>query len=345
VAVDGVNFSVAQGETVALLGPSGCGKTTILRLIAGFEIPDEGTIIIENEDMRQRRPYERKVGLLFQDYALFPHMSVEENLGYGLKRQLMDRETTATRVREIESLVRLDGLMKRRPHQLSGGQQQRVALGRALATRPAIMLLDEPLSALDAKLREQLRLELRDILISVGATTILVTHDQEEALSLAGTVLLMRAGRIVQTGSPAEIYNSPNSRYVAEFVGRANWFDGGVQGMMSSSIAKFETADGLELLARASLGASGERLGLYIRPERVIVGLGSSPPSDSEKTVLLGHVVDVTHLGPNLHLWIQLKTGRRVLAIEKDVGRATIRKGERAHVVLHASDCVILPDN
>src|SRR5262245_32490266 len=274
-----VSFAIGAGETVSLLGPSGCGKTTTLRLIAGFETPDNGVIEIAGEAMAGKRPYERNVGLLFQHYALFPHMTVAENVAYGLKHRRWPRTEIAGRVDEMLRLVQLRGFGARRPGQLSGGEQQRVALARVLATRPRLVLLDEPLSALDAKLREELRLELKQILAAVGSTTIVVTHDQDEAMSLADRIIVMNRGRIEQQGSPDEIYMRPQTAFVAAFIGRANWFHGDLSGGGDDGYARLTTAAGTALAIRHSGAARGGRWSLCIRPERVAV-LGPEATAD-----------------------------------------------------------------
>jgi iron(III) transport system ATP-binding protein len=220
-AVDGASLAVPRGELVALLGPSGCGKTTLLRLVAGFESPDAGAIRLDGEDVTRTPPERRRVGMVFQDYALFPHLTVAENVGFGLPRR--DR---AERVRDALHLVNLHCLDERYPHELSGGQQQRVALARALAPRPEVILLDEPWSSIDPLLRDAMRDELARILRAAGTTVLLVTHDQEEALALADRVALMRDGRVVQVGAPEDVYHRPCDRWAAEFVGPANWVAG-----------------------------------------------------------------------------------------------------------------------
>ena len=218
-AVSDVSLTVDKGRILSLLGPSGCGKTTTLRMVSGFEEPNEGSIFIAGQDMKGKRPYERNVGLLFQDYALFPHMTVVQNVGYGLRNRGYEKRRIPARIDEMLELVKLTGLENRRPAQLSGGQQQRVALARALAVSPEVVLLDEPLSALDAKLRQELRVELKEILSAVGATTIVVTHDQEEAMSLADRVVVMERGEICQAGEPTEVYDDPENLFVARFIG------------------------------------------------------------------------------------------------------------------------------
>ena len=225
-AVDRVFLSIERGEFFALLGPSGCGKTTLLRLIAGFETPNEGRIVIDGTDITAVPPYARPVNMMFQSYALFPHLDVAGNIAFGLKQEGMPRQRRAARVEEMLALVQMTGFAKRRPHELSGGQKQRVALARALAKMPKLLLLDEPLAALDRKLREETRLELMGIQERVGTTFLVVTHDQEEALGLASRIAVMNRGELVQIGTPAEIYERPRSRFVADFVGAVNLFDG-----------------------------------------------------------------------------------------------------------------------
>src|SRR3954451_9708604 len=227
-AVDRVSLSVASGEFFALLGPSGCGKTTLLRMIAGFETPDSGRIVIDGADLTGVPPYRRPVNMMFQSYALFPHLDVARNIAFGLRQEGMERRRREARVAEMLALVQMSDYARRRPHEFSGGQKQRVALARALAKMPKLLLLDEPLAALDRKLREETRLELTGIQERVGTTFLVVTHDQEEALGMAQRIAVMDRGRLVQTGTPTEIYERPTSRFVADFVGAVNLFDGGL---------------------------------------------------------------------------------------------------------------------
>src|SRR5436305_2159598 len=224
-AVDRVSLSVERGEFFALLGPSGCGKTTLLRLIAGFETPDEGRIVIDGVEMNAVPPYARPVNMMFQSYALFPHLDVAGNVAFGLKQEGMERRRRESRVAEMLALVQMSDYARRRPHELSGGQKQRVALARALAKMPKLLLLDEPLAALDRTLREETRLELTGIQERVGTTFLVVTHDQEEALGMASRIAVMNRGRLAQIGMPADIYERPGSRFVADFVGAVNLFD------------------------------------------------------------------------------------------------------------------------
>ena len=235
VAVAGSNLTVRQGEFLSILGPSGCGKTTALRLMAGFEQPSEGEVFIRGDNMTGVPAYRRPVNMVFQDYALFPHLSVADNVSYGLRqrRPKPGREEVARAVREALAMVRLEGYESRRSFELSGGQQQRVALARALINRPAVLLLDEPLAALDRKLRRDMQIELQNLQRDVGITFLLVTHDQEEALSMSDRVCVMRDGRIVQTGSPRELYDQPVNRFVADFVGKTNFFERPAGGLIS----------------------------------------------------------------------------------------------------------------
>jgi len=229
VAVDEVSLSIAQGEIFALLGSSGCGKSTLLRMLAGFEAPTSGRILLGGQDVAGLPPYERPINMMFQSYALFPHLDVWENIAFGLKREGLPKAEIKQRVGEMLELVQLTPFAKRRPHQLSGGQQQRVALARSLAKRPKLLLLDEPLGALDRQLREQTQFELVNIIENVGVTCVLVTHDQEEAMTMAKRIAVMSKGRVVQVGTPQEVYEHPANRFVADFIGNVNLFDGRLQ--------------------------------------------------------------------------------------------------------------------
>nr|WP_249787057.1 MULTISPECIES: ABC transporter ATP-binding protein [unclassified Bradyrhizobium] len=315
-------MNIEQGKVLSLLGPSGCSKTTTLRIIAGFTAPDGGTVRIAGEDVGQLRPYERNVGLLFQDYALFPHMVVQ-NVAYGLRYRGSSAAAIPSRVRQMLSLVQLSGMETRYPNQLSGGQQQRVALTRALATDPKIVLLDEPLSALDAKLRLELRIELEEILRSVGATTIVVTHDQEEALSLGDEVIVMHSGRIIQRGTPTQIYESPADKFVAELVGRSNWFNGARTGRSNEGLSVFVTNGGVEIRPRSSQSDHHSTADLCVRPENIelLEDAAPEPPQDAEHNVLRGVVLDVARLGADVHVVVELPDKGRLLAIRKNAAR------------------------
>src|SRR6202142_3747400 len=236
-AVDALSLDIRAGEFFALLGPSGCGKTTLLRMLAGFDAPDAGRILLDGRDIAQIPPHQRPVNMMFQNYALFPHLNVRDNVAFGLKRAGMPRRQIKTRVAEMVALVKLEGLEKRKPDQLSGGQRQRVALARSLARRPKILLLDEPLAALDKKLRESTQLELMELQRRLGLTFIIVTHDQAEAMTVAGRIGVMDAGRLEQVATPRELYEAPRSRWVAEFVGGINLFEGQIEPRESGRMA------------------------------------------------------------------------------------------------------------
>ena len=345
-AVSDVSLTVDKGRILSLLGPSGCGKTTTLRMVSGFEEPNEGDIFIAGQDMKGKRPYERNVGLLFQDYALFPHMTVVQNVGYGLKNRGYEKRRIPARIDEMLELVKLTGLENRRPAQLSGGQQQRVALARALAVSPEVVLLDEPLSALDAKLRQELRVELKEILSAVGATTIVVTHDQEEAMSLGDTVIVMSEGRIIQQGRPTEIYADPKTRFVAEFIGRSNWFSGRLGAEVAENVREFTTSDGHRVLVPRPGGPTSDRDAweICIRPERIRIDVaGSAGTAAGPANRLRGTVRDIAHLGAAIHLVIELEGGRRITATEQYLGQPLEQAGKSIDLVFRPEDCIIVP--
>ena len=307
VVVDGVSLAIESGEIVALLGPSGCGKTTTLRMVAGFETPDAGSIALEGEGLVGLPAYRRGIGLVFQDYALFPHMTVEDNIGYGLKRRGVPRGERRERVAELLRLVRLEGLGARRPIALSGGQQQRVALARALAIRPRLLLLDEPLSNLDAKLREDLRSELRDLLVSLKITTLLVTHDQIEAMAIADRIAVMGKGSIAQIGIPREIYESPATRFVADFVGRSLWFEGEFKPGSGALPARFETKEGYSFEVAPPIRTASS-YGLSIRPEHMHI-----VPRVDDANRLTARVERIEFNGAEIVVHGRLdRTGRRI---------------------------------
>lgn len=265
--VDHINLTVADGTLTSILGPSGCGKTTTLRMIAGFEVPQEGDILFDNASVRATPVHKRGIGMVFQSYALFPHMTVYQNVAYGLEQQKVKGEELKTRVREALEMVHMEEYANRKPRQLSGGQQQRVALARALVIRPRVLLLDECLSALDKKLRVEMQAELRRILEECGVTTFFVTHDQEEAMTLSDSIVVMNNGIIEQTGSPAEVYEHPKNRFVASFLGKANFFAGKVQAAEGEQVT-LETEHG-PLTIPAVDGAPGEQVSYAVRPEKI----------------------------------------------------------------------------
>src|SRR6266581_872957 len=268
-AVDRLSLDIRAGEFFALLGPSGCGKTTLLRMLAGFETPDEGRILLNGHDIAQYLPHERPINMMFQNYALFPHLSVRDNIAFGLKRAGMARADIATRVAEMVALVKLEGLEKRKPDQLSGGQRQRVALARALARRPQLLLLDEPLAALDKKLREGTQGELMELQRRLGMTFVIVTHDQEEAMTMASRIGVMNAGKLAQVAGPRELYEAPRSRWIAEFVGDINLFDGEIEQREHRRLTIATRDAGMVVVAEPRHGVSKTVVAVAIRPEKV----------------------------------------------------------------------------
>lgn len=270
-AVDDIDFFVGDGEFVSLLGPSGCGKTTILRMIAGLVQPDAGLIEIDGRDVVGLPPYRRNIGMVFQDYALFPHMTVAENIGFGLKMRGMKAQDTVPHVESTLEMVRLPGLGDRYPKQLSGGQQQRIALARAISIKPSVLLLDEPLSNIDLKLRMQMRVELKQLQRRLGITSIFVTHDQGEGLNLSDRVVVMRAGKIEQIGAPEDIYDNPKTRFVAEFMGESNIFDGKAINS-NGELLTLKTTGGLKVnVATDKRFEQGQSVGIAVRPEKIQV--------------------------------------------------------------------------
>ncbi len=293
VAVDGVDLEIQDGEFFSLLGPSGCGKTTTLRIIAGLEFPTDGSVRIFGEEMGLRPPNKRPVNTVFQSYALFPHMNVEDNVGFGLRMQKVDQAEVRRRVGEAIDLVRLTGLNNRRPGALSGGQQQRVALARALVNRPKVLLLDEPLGALDLKLRQAMQFELKDIQSNVGITFIYVTHDQEEALTMSDRIGVMNEGKLVQVGDSEEIYESPSSLFVASFVGEMNFLPGEVTQPGSVRLA------GGQVVQAKTSSSPGTAITLSVRPEKLhlFADVSDVPPN---RNILKGSVARKTFFGDSL---------------------------------------------
>ena len=267
-AVDQVSLEIKKGEIFALVGSSGCGKSTLLRLLAGFETPESGTVTLNGMDIAHLAPFERPINMMFQSYALFPHLNIWENIAFGLKREGMPKAQIAARVEEMLQLVQLSAYAKRKPHQISGGQQQRVALARSLAKKPKLLLLDEPLGALDKKLREQTQIELVNIIESIGVTCVMVTHDQEEAMSMATRIAVMSHGRILQVGTPKEIYETPNCRFVADFIGNVNLLEGFLS-LDAADHCQVTTAQGLISIGHGITGSLGMKVAVAIRPEKI----------------------------------------------------------------------------
>jgi spermidine/putrescine transport system ATP-binding protein len=311
-AVAGINLDMPPGEFFSLLGPSGCGKTTTLRLIAGFERPDEGQILLDGVDMAQTPPHKRNVNTVFQNYALFPHLTVAENVGFGLKYQDVSKQEAKQKISDALELVRLSGFERRRPSQLSGGQQQRVALARALILNPAVLLLDEPLGALDAKLRKALQIELKALQEEIGITFVYVTHDQEEALTMSDRLAVMSNGRVEQIGSPSDVYEEPTTAYVADFLGVSNLMDAEAEGLDADTHAKVKLGEFEFAAGQGDTDARGA-VKIVIRPERVRLEESGAAgknriPGMVERVVYVGSIMQViVHLAPGqtLQAWVQ----------------------------------------
>ncbi len=302
-AVDHVTLQITKGEFFSMLGPSGCGKTTSLRMIAGFEWPTEGEIFIEGEPMGHRPPYQRTVNTVFQSYALFPHMTVAENVAFGLEMEKTPKHEIKRRVGEALEMVKLTGMERRKPKQLSGGQQQRVALARALVKRPKVLLLDEPLGALDLKLRKEMQLELKALQEQVGITFVYVTHDQEEALTMSDRIAVMNQGEVLQVGVPVEIYERPNCRFVADFIGETNFLSGTVRAIEDDRVVVYvPSLDGELVGARASQVAVGENVVISLRPEKIRIAGDKALPQNCFK----GNVVSTVYIGSDTRVVVEL---------------------------------------
>jgi putrescine transport system ATP-binding protein len=347
-AVDRLSLDIGAGEFFALLGPSGCGKTTLLRMLAGFETPDEGRILLGGRDIAPVLPHERPVNMMFQNYALFPHLNVRDNIAFGLKRAGLARADIDTRVAEMVALVRLEGMEKRKPDQLSGGQKQRVALARSLARRPKILLLDEPLAALDKKLRESTQLELMELQRRLGMTFIVVTHDQEEAMTMANRIGVMDAGRLEQVASPRDLYEAPQSRWVAQFVGDVNLFDGEVVSREHNRLTVSMRGGGTLAVAEPRNVAVRAVVSVAIRPEKVKLSR-RGPASDAANSQAInrleGVVTDVSYLGGLTVYKVKLDSGAMVrssIANTARLDRDTYSTGERVVAWFTPDDCVVL---
>lgn len=311
IAVDDVSLSIHQGEIFALLGGSGSGKSTLLRMLAGFERPTEGRIFLDGQDITDMPPYERPINMMFQSYALFPHMSVEQNIAFGLKQDGLPKDEVQARVNEMLNLVQMSQYAKRKPHQLSGGQRQRVALARSLAKRPKLLLLDEPMGALDKKLRSQMQLELVQIIERVGVTCVMVTHDQEEAMTMAERIAIMHLGWIAQVGSPMDIYETPASRLVCEFIGSVNLFDGElIEDVEDHAVI---ASPGLENPIYVGHGistrAQDKQITYAIRPEKLLIGAELPELERPGYNWAKGVVHDIAYLGGHSVYYIKLPSG------------------------------------
>ena len=347
-AVDRLSLDIRAGEFFALLGPSGCGKTTLLRMLAGFETPDQGRILLDGKDIAQVLPHQRPVNMMFQNYALFPHLSVRDNIAFGLKRAGMPRAQINTRVAEMVALVKLDGLEKRKPDQLSGGQKQRVALARSLARRPQVLLLDEPLAALDKKLRESTQLELMELQRRLGMTFIIVTHDQEEAMTVASRIGVMDAGRLEQVATPRELYEAPASRWIAEFVGEVNLFEGQIAPHESNRLAVSTRDAGTIFVAEPRQPVTKTNVCVAIRPEKVKLSR-RGPASDAVNATAInrleGVVTDVSYLGGFTTYKVKLDSGAVVRSSMANTARLDIdaySASQRVVAWFTPDDCVVL---
>jgi putrescine transport system ATP-binding protein len=343
VAVDNLSLDIRGGEFFALLGPSGCGKTTLLRMLAGFETPDEGGIRLDGADIAAVPPHQRPVNMMFQNYALFPHLDVAGNIAFGLKRAGLGRADIAARVAEMLALMQLEGLERRRPDQLSGGQRQRVALARSLALRPRLLLLDEPLAALDRKLRESTQGELLDVQRKLGTTFIIVTHDQDEAMTVADRIGVMNKGSLVQVASPRELYESPNSRWVANFVGDINFIEGLVVSQKGGLLTLRTEEAGTIIVASTIQPVAGMTVPIAIRPEKIRI---SSETASSElANALRGEIVDINYLGDISAYSVRLPSGSVVRVTAANLVRSQagfFTRGQRVSLSFSPDACIVL---
>jgi putative spermidine/putrescine transport system ATP-binding protein len=332
-AIRELSLEVADGEFVVLLGPSGCGKTTTLRMVAGFVEPDSGSIELGGRDVSRLPPWKRNAGLVFQNYALFPHLTVTQNVAFGLEMRKTEAGEAARRIGEVLRLVRLEDLAARLPRQLSGGQQQRVALARALVFRPDVLLLDEPLSNLDAKLRQDVRVEIRELQRQLGLTTVMVTHDQEEALTMADRLVVMQDGEVRQVGTQQDLYERPRDRFVAAFVGRSSFLEGEIE-----APGRFRSEGGLALVCNAA--APGPAT-LALRPERLLIEAAPQPGVDNS---LPGVVEFVSYLGATVDMHVRISAKERVVVqVPNRVGSLLPQAGQQVHVTWLAANGIVFP--
>ncbi len=348
-AVDNVSLNIDKGEIFALLGSSGCGKSTLLRMLAGFETPTSGQILLEGQDVAKLAPYERPFNMMFQSYALFPHLTVWDNIAFGLKRDKMPADQISERVEKMLTLVQLKQYAKRKPHQLSGGQQQRVALARSLAKSPKMMLLDEPLGALDKKLREQTQLELVDIIEQVKVTCVMVTHDQEEAMTMATRIGVMSEGKILQVGKPGDIYETPNCKFVADFIGSVNLFKGTVEVDEADHVI-IDSAECKQYVSHGITGTLGMPVHVAVRPEKITIQHDLPKDEERESLAQVGHniakgtIKDMAYLGSVTTYHVKLATGMIVKVTHTNAARHAERFtwGDEVYVWWCGSDSVVL---
>lgn len=348
VAVKNINLDIYRGELFCLLGGSGCGKTTLLRMLSGFEMPTQGKVLIDGIDMTNVPPYDRPVNMMFQSYALFPHMTVENNIAYGLKRDGVAKDEIAQRVSEMLAMVELSEFNKRKPHQLSGGQRQRVALARALIKRPKVLLLDEPLAALDKRLREQTQFELMNIQEKLGVTFVVVTHDQEEAMTLSTRIAIMDKGEFSQIGTPTDIYEYPKNRSVADFIGSINMFDCTVVSSDPEQLVIKSDAENIQFALNSDSNAqTGSKVWLAIRPEKI--NIKKIADSESEEYKLKGVVQDIGYLGNISTYRIKLSSGKVIsVSVPNQVrprdGRHFVDWDEEVLLDWHPTSPIVLTD-
>ncbi|PVX38589.1 polyamine ABC transporter ATP-binding protein [Janthinobacterium sp. 78] len=349
-AVNDISVTINQGEIFALLGSSGCGKSTLLRMLAGFETPTSGRIALAGNSIVDVPPHQRPINMMFQSYALFPHLSVWDNIAFGLRRDGLPKAEVAARVEQMLALVQLGQYAKRKPHQLSGGQQQRVALARSLAKRPQLLLLDEPLGALDKKLRERTQMELVNIIEQVGVTCVMVTHDQDEAMSMATRIAVMSEGRILQVGAPGEIYETPNCRFVADFIGSVNLFDGRITEDEPDHVV-IATPDGEHYVSHGITGNLGMDVSVAVRPEKI--GIQIEPPALEERASPAEHgyncaqgvIVAMAYFGNETSYHVRLDSGTLVKVSRTNAARhdaARLEREQRVWVWWDGADIVVL---
>lgn len=340
LAVDSVSLNIHRGEIFALLGGSGSGKSTLLRMLAGFETPTEGKIFLDGVDITQMPPYERPINMMFQSYALFPHMTVEQNIAFGLKQDKLPKEEIAQRVEQMLRLVQMTKYAKRKPHQLSGGQRQRVALARSLAKRPKLLLLDEPMGALDKKLRSQMQLELVEIIETVGVTCVMVTHDQEEAMTMAERIAIMNQGWIEQVGSPVDIYETPASRLVCEFIGNVNLFDAEIIADDSDHaiLACAQLERPIYIGHGITSQAENKRVTYALRPEKLLISMQPPELEHADYNWAQARVHDIAYLGGHSVYHLELKSGMVVQAFMANSERNVTRPTWEDEVYLHWVD-------